>query len=114
MSDLKEKAKKYVEALQHKDLQSVSSFFHSEIVLDDNVYKKVKGKKAVVDVYHDFIKKHPQWSYKTLCVTEEGNITVIECEQVFDGKKYRGVEILDWKDGLIKENHCYLCEWHPT
>ena len=104
-----ELTKQYIKAFSSKDITQISLIFDSNIVLEDPVIKRVKGKKNVLSYIESLFNscQNLEFVAKNIFKTKTGQ-TIIEFELKVDDTVFLGVDILEWKDSNIVELRAYL------
>ena len=105
---LKMLTERYIEAFSKKDLNSISMLLDAKFALEDPVIKRVEGKSAALDAIKKIFESCEELNFSAKKIYQDGDSTIIEFVLELDGVVLEGVDIIDWKDGLMFELRAYL------
>ncbi|WP_137170457.1 nuclear transport factor 2 family protein [Marinomonas sp. FW-1] len=106
---LREMTANYIDAFNSKDIDRISSMLCEEFVLEDPVVKRVEGKMNALMAIEDIFTSCSKLSFnaKNIYVMDSAT-TLIEFSLNLDEVCLKGVDIIEWNNGKIKELRAYL------
>lgn len=105
---LKMLTERYITAFSKKDINSISVLLDAKFSLEDPIVKRVEGKLASLEAIQKIFLGCEKLNFKAKKIYQDGNSTIIEFVLELDGVKLEGVDIIEWKDGLMCELRAYL------
>ncbi|MBU2904905.1 nuclear transport factor 2 family protein [Arenibacter algicola] len=108
LDNLKNLTKKYIQAFDNKDINSIKALLTEDFILEDPVVKKVRGRDNALKKILEIFNGAEVLSFKAISVFQQDNTTLIEFNLILDDVTLKGVDILDWENNKIKELRAYL------
>lgn len=105
---LKMLTERYIAAFSQKDINSISALLDEKFALEDPVIKRVEGKLAALEAIKKIFGSCEKLNFSAKKIYQDGDSTIIEFILELDGVALEGVDIIDWKDGLMCELRAYL------
>ena len=105
---LKELTQKYIEAFDTKNVESIAVLLRDDFALEDPVVKRIVGKTQVLEAIQSIFNSCQTLSFKAKNIYQDGETTIIEFILQLDEKTLTGTDIIEWKDGRMKELRAYL------
>lgn len=105
---LKDLTKKYIDAFDKKDLNTVSELFINDFALEDPVVKRVEGKVDVLKAIESIFNSCETLDFSAKNIYIDGNITIIEFVLKLDDTILTGTDIIEWENNKMKELRAYL------
>jgi ketosteroid isomerase-like protein len=105
---MKELTRAYVTAFNGKDASGCAALMADDFALEDPVVKRVEGKAAAMKVVEGIFASCKNLSFVARNIYVDGNTTLIEFVLTIDGKVLTGIDLIEWKDGKMKELRAYL------
>lgn len=105
---LRQLTESYITAFSKKDINAISALLSNTFVLEDPVIKRVNGKLAALDTIQKIFDSCKKLNFVAKKIFCDGDSTIIEFILELDGVRLEGVDIIDWKDGLMCELRAYL------
>ena len=79
-----------------------------KFVLEDPVVKRVEGRSAALEAISKIFDSCEKLNFRAKKIYQDKDSSIIEFVLVLDGVVLEGVDIIDWKDGLMCELRAYL------
>ncbi|MES9968515.1 MAG: nuclear transport factor 2 family protein [Candidatus Thiodiazotropha sp.] len=109
MLDLIAKTKSYAAVVNDRNVADATEMFAEDIKCSDPLVSDLTPKSAVVDFYRQqFELPIERFEFIPRNVIQQGNTTVMEFDMVVENKTLKGVDVIEWKDGLIVNLRAYL------
>ena len=105
---LKMLTERYIAAFSQKDIKSISALLDEKFVLEDPVVKRVEGRSAALEAISKIFDSCEKLNFRAKKIYQDKDSSIIEFVLVLDGVVLEGVDIIDWKDGLMCELRAYL------
>lgn len=105
---LKMLTERYIAAFSQKDINSISALLDENFALEDPVIKRVEGKLAALEAINKIFESCEKLNFRAKKIYQDKDSTIIEFVLELDGIVLEGVDIIDWKDGLMRELRAYL------
>ncbi|MBS4235909.1 nuclear transport factor 2 family protein [Campylobacter vulpis] len=105
---LKTLTKTYIKAFNDKDLKGVEALLDEDFILEDPAVKRIEGKQKALGAIESIFSSCENLSFSAKNIYEDGQTTFIEFILKLDEVRLEGVDILEWKEGKIKECRAYL------
>ncbi len=105
---LKKLTERYIAAFSLKDINSISALLDEKFALEDPVIKRVEGKLAALEAIKKIFESCEKLNFRAKNIYQDSDSSIIEFVLELDGVTLEGVDIIDWKDGLMCELRAYL------
>ena len=105
---LKNLTEQYILAFSNKDLDAISTMLADDFVLEDPIVKRLEGKTLALEAISNIFTGCSQIKFFAKNIYQDGDTTMIEFVLILDSTQLEGVDILNWRDGKIKELRAYL------
>lgn len=108
MTSLADLTRAYVAAFDARDPGRVAALLATDFALEDPVVKRIQGKDAALKAMADIFASCDALSFSARNIFTDGDTTVIEFDLRLDQTHLKGVDIIEWRDGLMVELRAYL------
>jgi ketosteroid isomerase-like protein len=105
---LKDLARAYVAAFDRRDLEACGALMAEDFALEDPVVKRVEGRAAALGVVKGLFDAATALSFVARNIYADGDTTLIEFVLMLDDKVLTGVDVIEWRDGKMREMRAYL------
>src|SRR5262245_9185934 len=104
---MKDLTRAYVAAFNAKDAAACAALMAEDFALEDPVVKRVEGTAAATKVVVGIFASCKTMSFVARNIYADGNTTLIEFILTIGGKVLTGIDLIEWKDGKMKELRAY-------
>jgi ketosteroid isomerase-like protein len=109
MSDLIAKTKSYAAAVNDRNFAAVAAMLAEDVQCSDPLVSELTPKSAVVDFYRQqFELPIKQFEFIPRNIIQQGDTTVMEFDMVVEGATLKGVDVIEWNEGLIVNLRAYV------
>lgn len=101
--------KKYVEAFNQRNIDSLADLMANNFILDDPINGKIEGKSQALEAIENLFARFSNLSFVVRNTFESGDTVLLEFLMSFDEKNVKGMDIIQWNSDLkMKELRVYL------
>ncbi len=108
MTDLAALTRAYIAAFDARDPAGVAALLADDFALEDPVVKRIEGKGAALKAMADIFASCDALSFSARNIFVDGDTTLIEFDLRLDQTHLKGVDIIQWRGGLMAELRAYL------
>jgi ketosteroid isomerase-like protein len=108
MSMLKDLTKAYVAAFNAKNEAACAALMAPDFALEDPVVVRIEGREKVMEAIRLIFAASEHFAFTAQHIFQDGDTTFIEFHLTIGDKTLKGVDIIEWKNGLMVELRAYL------
>ncbi len=105
---LKDLTRAYVAAFDAKDADACAALMAEDFALEDPVVKRIEGRAAAMVAVRGIFASCQTLSFVARNIYQDGDTTLIEFVLTVDGKVLTGMDLIEWRDGKMRELRAYL------
>ena len=106
--DLRALTESYVAAFDGKDLGAVATLLAPDFALEDPVVVRVEGRDACLAAIRGIFDGNPSLAFRARRILVDGDTSVIEFVLTLGETMLKGTDVIEWRDGLMREMRAYL------
>lgn len=106
---LRQRTMDYVKAFDSRDIDAVRDLLAPGMCLTDPAVRNLNPRDKVIDYIQNLF-SGDAFRFEAKTILADGDHSVIEFELVLNDKKLQGLDLIEWKDGLIVNLRAHLTE----